>query len=481
MEEESLKSKTISGMIWKFGERISAQLVSFVVSIIVARILIPEDYGVIAIVSVFINIMNVFVTSGYGAALIQKADSDDNDFNSIFTFSGLLSIVLYFILFFTAPLLANFYESPILTSLVRVMALRLPIASFNSIQQAYVAKKMQFRKFFWATLGGTIASAFVGIGMALGGFGVWALVGQYLTNTVIDTIVLFIQFDWRYKPFFSKQRAVPMIKYGSQVLLATLIDSIYQEIRTLIIGKKYDVDSLAFYNRGEQFPKLIVLNFSTVIDGVLMPTFCKIQDNLELLRNGLKRALQVSTFVIMPLMVGMAVIAESMITVILTEKWLFSVPYVQIFCLSYMFNPLQTSSTQVIKALGKSRLYLILEIIKKGIFLVSLLIAMHFGVYAIALTTVFVSLISCLMNGIVISKLIQYPLISQILDIFPQLLISIVMGFLVNLLSIFINNYLILLVLQVITGIIVYIGMSFMFKTESMQFVLDLIKKLRKK
>lgn len=476
MDNKNLKSATLSGMIWKSGERFANQSVSFIVSLILARILAPEDYGVIAIVTVFINIMNVFVTSGYGAALIQKKDSDDNDYNSMFTFSGLLSVFLYFVLFFTAPLIAKIYKNDILVPLIRVMALRMPIASFNSIQQAYVAKKMQFRKFFLSTLGGTVFSAIVGISMALSGYGVWALACQYLTSVIIDTIILFIQFDWRYKPYYSHKLAVPMIKFGSRVLCATLIDSVYQEIRTLIIGKKYDTSSLAYYNRGEQFPKLIVLNFSTVIDGVLLPAFCKLQDDIYRLRTGLRRSVQVSTFVVMPAMILMAIVAKPMITIILTEKWLNAVPYVQIFCISYMFNPLQSSSTQVIKALGKSNVYLMLEIIKKSIFVVALLFAMHFGVYIIAVSALITSLISCLINQITIRKMIDYSLVEQFRDIMPQFLLSVIMGTSVYLTTFFVSNSYLLLITQVFVGVALYIALAFVFKIDSFKYVLNIIK-----
>lgn len=476
MNNSELKSKAISGAVWKFGERILAQLVSFVVSLVIARILLPEDYGIIAIISVFINILNVFVTSGYGTALIQKKDSDDKDFNAMFTFSGGLSVIFYVALFFLAPLIADFYGYDILVPVIRVMGLRLPVAAFNSIQQAYVAKRMEFRKFFWATLGGTLVSAIVGISMAVGGLGVWALVGQYMSNTIIDTVILFIMFDWRYKPYYSHKRVMPMVKFGSKILFATFIDSLYMEIRTLIIGKRYDVNDLAFYNRGEQFPKLIALNISTAVDGVLLPVYSKMQDDIVRLKNAVKRSNQLSAYIVFPMMVGMAVVAEPMIRFILTDKWIGAVPFVQIYCISYCFNIFQMSSTQVIKALGKSGLYLKIEIIKKILLTVALICSFNFGVMAIALTAIIINFISMIINFVLIKKMLNYRICQQIIDILPQTVVSLVMGVAVFGFSFVISNPLLCLSVQVCCGCLIYISLSHIFKLSIYRYLLNIIK-----
>ena len=236
----SLTNKTLSGVMWKFGERISAQLVSTLVSIILARILMPEDYGVVALVTIFITICNVFVTSGFGTALVQKKDADDLDFTSVFYFGLFFSILLYVGIFFAAPLIARFYENEILTPVVRVMGLRIIIASINSVQHAYIGRKMQFRKFFIATLFGTIASGVVGVWLAYNGYGVWAIVAQYLTNVCIDTIVLAFVIKWIPKLRISFKRLKSLFSFGWKLLVSALIDTGYNELRSLIIGKKYD-------------------------------------------------------------------------------------------------------------------------------------------------------------------------------------------------------------------------------------------------
>lgn len=477
MEDNSLKQKTVTGVIWKFFERVGTEMVTFIVSLILARILSPSDYGVSAIVTVFISLLNVFVTSGYGTSLIQKKDADDNDFNTIFTFSGILSIFLYIALFFSAPYIAKFYEKPILTALIRVMGLRLPISSYNAIQNAYVAKRMEFKKFFYATLAGTIVSAVIGISMATTGCGVWALAGQYVSLMLVNTLVLNFIVPWKYKPYYSHKLAVPLIKYGSNVLLATLMDTLYLEVRSLIIGKKYDTAALAYYNRGEQFPKLIALNIATTIDGTLMPAFCKIQDNIDALRNAFRRSIQVSTTIVVPLMIGMTIVAKPMVIAILTEKWLEAVPYIQIYCISYMFNPLQSASNQVIKALGKARLFLYLEIFKKSIFLISLLFAVKYGPLYIALTAVFVMAVSVLVNMIIMRKLLDYSFKQQIIDVLPQIILSVVMGIAIMPMKYVISQSIILLMVQVIAGAIIYILLYFIFRRDIFNYIICLVKK----
>lgn len=476
--EKEIKSKTFFGVIWKLLERVCAQVVTFAVSLLLARLLAPNDYGIIAIVVMTINILNVFVTSGYGAALIQNPNATEREFNIMCTFSVMFAILLYIILFAAAPWMADFYEEPIISPLTRVMALRLPIAAFNSIQQAYVAKKMEYKKFFWATLFGTIASGIIGCWMAFNGFGVWALVGQYLTNTFIDSIVLYVTFHWRYHPEFSWRIAKPMIKFGSTVLMSSLVDAAYQEIRTAIIGKKYSANALAYYNRGEQFPKLFVLNLSTAIDGTLLPTFSLVQDDLKKLEAGLLRAMQVSTMLVCPLMLGMMVTAKPMITLALTEKWLPAVIYVQLFCLMYLFNPLQSASNQMIKAMGHGRVFLQNELIKKLIFVILLCASVPFGPEAIAVSAVTSSAVAAGINMFCVKKLIGCSVFKQLGAIIPQFLLSLVMAAACWCIQYVVPSQL-LLVVQIVVGIAVYVLGLLITQNQAFSYILGIV--LRKK
>ena len=304
----------VKGFIWRFAERCGAQLVSFIVSIVLARLLVPEDYGTIALVTVFTVILQVFVDSGLGTALIQKKDADDLDFSSVFYFNFVVCLVLYAGMFMAAPYIAKFYDDISLTPVIRVLSLTIVISGVKGIQQAYVSRNMLFKKFFFSTIGGTIFSAFLGIGMAYVGFGVWALVAQQLSNTMIDTLILWITVKWRPKKMFSWQRLKELLAFGWKLLVSALLDTGYNNLRNLIIGKMYSPTDLAFYNQGDKFPKIIITNINTSIDSVLLPTMSNSQDDRERIKQMTRRAIKTSTYVMAPLMMGLAFCAEPIVS-----------------------------------------------------------------------------------------------------------------------------------------------------------------------
>ena len=318
MEEniKELKQKTISGVFWRFGERITAQVITFVVSMILARLILPEEYGVIAIVTIFINIANVLVTNGLGTSLIQKKDAGKKDFSTMFYASMILSICLYGILFILAPIIARIFNNDMLILLLRVMGLRIPIAAINSIQQAYVAKKMIYKKFFFSTLFGTVISAIVGIFMAYNNFGVWALVGQYITNSVIDTVVLFLTIDWKPTLYFSYKRFKEMFSFGWKIMISSLIGAFFGQLRSLIIGGKYTSADLAYYNKGDQIPALITNNVNLTVESVFFSTISEIQNDIEKVKQTTRKILKMSCYIIMPLLLGLAAISESFVRLV---------------------------------------------------------------------------------------------------------------------------------------------------------------------
>lgn len=325
-------------LIWRFLERSGAQLVSFIVSIVLARILLPEDYGLIALVTVFTTILQVFVDSGLGTALIQKHNADDLDFSSVFYFNFAVCILLYIGMFVASPFIASFYENDSLTPIIRVISLTIVISGVKGIQQSYVSRNMLFKRFFFATLGGTIFSAFLGIWMAYMGYGVWALVAQQLSNTTIDTLILWITVKWRPKKMFSWTRLKGLLSFGWKMLVSSLLETTYQDLRSLIIGKMYSSSDLAYYNRGRQFPSLIVTNINSSIDSVLLPTMANVQDDRTVVKMMTRRSIKISTYIMAPMMVGLACCSESLVRLLLTDKWIECVPYVRIFCITYMFT-----------------------------------------------------------------------------------------------------------------------------------------------
>ena len=361
-----------SNFIWRFAERCGAQLVTFIVSIVLARILMPEDYGTVALVTVFTTIMQVFVDSGLSTALIQKKDADDLDFSSVFYFNFAVCVILYLIMFFAAPIIASFYGIPELVSIVRVISLTIVISGVKGVQQSYVSRNMLFKRFFYATLGGTLFSAVLGIAMAYAGFGVWAIVAQQLSNTAIDTLILWITVKWRPKLIFSWDRLKGLLGFGWKMLCSALLDTVYNNLRSLIIGKIYSSADLAYYNEGKKFPNLIVTNINTSIDSVLLPAMSNEQDNRDKVKSMTRRSIMVSCYIMAPLMIGLACCASNIVTIVLTEKWLPCVFFLQIFCITYMFYPIHTANLNAIKAMGRSDLFLKMEICKKVVGLVLL-------------------------------------------------------------------------------------------------------------
>ena len=479
--KKSGSTTVFSNFLWRFLERCGAQGVTLIVSVVLARLLDPAVYGTVALVTVFTTLMQVFVDSGMGSALIQKKDADDLDFSSVFYFNLVMCSLLYVGMFFAAPLIANFYEKPELVPLVRVMSLILIISGLKNIQQAYVSKHLMFKKFFFATLGGTIGAAAIGIFLAYKGYGVWALVAQNLFNAAVDTIILWITVKWRPKWMFSFSRLKGLLSYGWKLLVSALLDTGYKELRQLIIGKLYTSEDLAFYNKGSQFPKLIVTNVNASIDSVLLPTMSKEQENRERVRAMTRRAIKTSTYIMMPLMMGLAVCAEPLVRLAITEKWLPAVFFLRIFCFTYAFYPIHTANLNAIKAVGRSDLFLKLEIVKKILGLSVLVATMFISVKAMALSLLFTSICSQVVNSWPNKKLLDYSFLDQWKDMMPQIGLSCLMGAIVYCVHfLHLNDWLTLLI-QVPLGGLIYIGGSKLFRIDSFEYVLGIAKGYLKK
>ena len=466
----------ITNFIWRLAERCGAQLVTFIVSIVLARILEPEDYGKIALVTVFTTIMQVFVDSGLGTALIQKKDADDLDFSSVFYFNFIVCLLLYMIMFFAAPFIAAFYNDPIYTPIVRAVSLTIIISGIKGIQQAYVSRHMLFKRFFYATIIGTLISAAVGIFMAYSGFGVWAIVAQQLTNTTIDTLVLWLTVKWRPKKMFSLQRLKTLLSFGWKMLASSLLDTVYNNVRSLIIGKVYSSSDLAYYNQGDKFPNVIVTNINASIDSVLLPAMSNVQDERAVVKSMARRAIKVSTYIMAPLMVGLAVCAETIVCTFLTDKWLPSVLFLRIFCVTYMFYPIHTANLNAIKAMGRSDLFLKLEILKKIVGITLIAITVKFGVVAMAYSLLLSTFISMIINSWPNKTLLNYSFHEQMLDIIPGILIAICMGGVVALIGFWGLPDLATLVIQVVVGACVYVCLSAAFKLDVFEYLIRLIK-----
>lgn len=475
------KSKVFSGLIWKFGERITAQLISLLVSIILARLLSPDEYGAVAIVMIFITLANVFVSSGFGNALIQKKDADNLDFSSVFYINIAIGIALYIVIFCLAPFVANFYNMPILSPTLRVLGIRIVIASINSVQQAYVSRNMLFKRFFWSTLFGTLVSGIVGVVMAYHGFGVWALVAQYLTNTCTDTVVLWFTVRWRPYHQCSFSRAKELFSYGWKLLLSGLLDTGYKQLRSLIIGRKYSSSDLAYYNQGDKYPALLVTNINASISSVIFPAMAQCQDDRTKVKSMTRRAIQISSFVLWPCMLGVAAIAKPLVVFLLTDKWLPCVPYIRIFCFTYGLWPIHTANLQAINAVGRSDLFLKLEIAKKIVGMVAILVSMNYGPLVMAYSLVVTDLIATVINAFPNKELLNYGYFEQIKDMMPSFVIALVMALIIYPIQNLDFSNIITIIIQVLLGASIYITLAILTKQKSLTYLLGLIEKHKRK
>ena len=471
----------ISNLVWRFAERCGAQLVSFIVSIVLARILAPEDYGTIALVTVFTAILQVFVDSGLGTALIQKKDADEIDFSSVFYFNFVVCLILYLGMFAAAPFIADFYGDVTLVPVIRILSLTIVISGVKGIQQAYVSRNMLFKRFFFSTIGGTIFSAVLGIAMAYAGFGIWALVAQQLSNTFIDTLILWITVRCRPTKSFSWTRLKYLLSFGWKLLVSSLLDTAYNNLRNLIIGKMYSSSDLAFYNQGDKFPKVIVTNINASIDSVLLPTMSSAQDDKERVKQMTRRAIKTSTYVMAPLMMGLAFCAEPIVSLVLTDKWLPCVPFLRIFCITYMFWPVHTANLNAINAMGRSDWFLRLEIIKKIMGMTILLSTMWFGVMAMAYSLLLSSVLSQIINSWPNRKLLGYGYLEQVRDFAPGISLAVIMGICVYFISFLHLPTIVTLLIQFIVGAAIYIGVSAILKLEEFEYLLGMVKSFLKK
>lgn len=473
---ENLRSTVISSLIWKFMERIGTQGIQFIVSIILARKLLPSDYGVVSMILVFTAIANVFIQSGFSTALIQKKNADETDFSSVFYVSFVVATICYIILFVSAPYIAKFYNMPEISSILRVISLTLFLGAINSVQNAKISNDMKFKKLFLSSLGAIIVSGTTGIVLAYLGYGAWALVWQQLSNALATTVILWFTSGWKPSLKFSFKRVKSLFSYGWKILCSALLDTVYTNIYNLVIGKFYTSQTLGNYNKGEQFPKLIAVNVDGTISSVMLPAYSKEQDNKLKIKKMVRRSILTSSLLLFPMMFGLAAVSEVVVEILLTDKWLGCVPYMQLLCVVYALYPINSANLQAIKALGKSGCYLKLEVIKKFIGIITLILTLPYGVFVMTLGQVGVAFLSTFINAYPNRKLLNYNYFEQLKDIFPNLFISLFMFIVVySLKFININNYL-LLIMQVSVGAFIYFVLIRLFKLESFDYLIKLLK-----
>lgn len=477
------KSNICKSLFWKLLERFGVSGVQFVLQIILARLLDPEHYGILSIMVIFTTLANVFVQNGFNTALIQNKDVDEDDYSSVFWVSLVIAGVLYAVIFFASPLIGLFYEMPDIVAPMRVLALMLFPGALNSIQLAKVSKEMDFKKVFFSNIGGIIVSGTVGIVIAYMGGGLWALVAQTLLNIVVVCLVMRFTVKLQIKFRVNWHRVETLFSYGWKLLVSSLLDTLYQDLRSLVIGKKFDSSTLGYYNRGKQFPQFIISAVNGAVQSVMLPAMSAEQDNRSRVKQMMRSSLTLSAYIIFPLMVGLAAVASSLVELFLTEKWLPCVPYMQVYCFTFAFYPVHSCNLQAVNAVGRSDLFLKLEIIKKTYGIIALVIAVFYfdSPIAIAMTGFITTWIGCFVNSWPNRKLLGYSIKEQMVDIIPSIVMSILMASCVLLVGMIDIHIFLKLTIQIITGIVVYIIMSAVVKPEPYKMLMNRISIIMKR
>lgn len=482
--QKSNAQKVFGALLWKFFERIGVSGMQFVLQLILARLLSPAHYGVLSIMLIFVALARVFVQRGFNTALVQNKDVTDEDYSSVFWASLTIAGVMYAVLFLLAPVIANFYEIPEIKLYLRVLSLMLLPGALNSVQVAKLSREINFRKVFIGNIAGVVIAGIVGITIAYMGGGIWALIVYNLLNAVITCVMMRLTVKLKLRFACNFARLKVLFSFGWKLLVAQLIDTLYQDVRSLVIGKKYSADDLGYYERGKQFPQLLTNAINTTVQSVMLPVMAKKQTEPAIVKSIMRRSVSLSSYVILPMLAGMAAVAEPVVQLLLGEKWLPCVPFMQVYCFTMAFIPIHSCNLQAISAMGRSDINLILEIIKKSIGLVSLVIAtfcFHTPL-AIAMTGVFTTVISFFVNAYPNKKLIGYSYIEQIRDVLPPFVMSVLMAALVLLVGwVLPLPTLLSMLVQILAGVAFYVLTSVIFKVSAFKYLFTVIKGFLKK
>lgn len=483
MDQSTNNSKKVFGaLFWKFLERMGVNGVQFVLQIILARMLSPEHYGVLSMMIIFTSLAKVFVQRGFNTALVQNKDVTEEDYSSVLWVSLGIAGALYGLLFATSPVIANFYGIPEIKDYLRVLALMLFPGALNSVQLAKLSREINFKKVFIGNVLGIVISGIVGIVLAYYDFGVWALVAYNLLNIVIACISMRFMVQLKIKFVINWNRIKVLFSYGWKLLVSSLIETFYQDIRSLVVGKKYSAGDLGYYERGKQFPQFITSAINTTVQSVMLPVMSAKQDDKEIVKAIMRKSVTVSSYVILPMLAGLAAVAEPVVLILLGEKWVPCAPYMQIYCFTMAFIPIHSCNLQAINAVGRSDIYLKLEIYKKVIGILALIVAVFCfkSPIAIAMTGVFTTIISCFINAFPNKKLINYSYIEQIRDVIPSFLMSIFMLVIVLAVGQITLPLIIKLLLQIMVGVVVYLLISVVIKPSPYKVLWPVVNSLIK-
>lgn len=475
MSEDGLKSQTVSSLVWKLLERGGNQIIQLAVQVVLARILVPEDFGALAIMLVFVNIGNAIVQSGLNTAIVQAPEIDEGDCSTIFWMSFVISIILYFGTFIFAPAVATFYSMPAIVWPLRVLCLILPLGAFNSVQIAIVQRRLQFRKIFIATMFAVVSSAVFGIGLAAAGTGIWALVVQQLVYQAVSCVVMAFQVRWRPRFVFVASRASRLFSFGWKLLASGLLEQVYESLSDLIIGKQFSATSLGLVSQGKKYPAALGSMLDGAIQPVMLSAVSRVQADVYYVKRLVRRALKTSTFFIVPSMTLFAVAAEPIVGIVLGEKWLVCVPFLQMYCFIYALLPIHTTNLQALNGMGRSDLFLKLELIKKAYGICFILFAAFVlkDVYLMVAMYMVTGIISTFVNAYPNKRVIGYSYSEQIRDIAPAFVISAIAGGFALFCGSFVASPGLQILVEVALMAIIYFGIAGIFKLEAFEYLIN--------
>lgn len=473
-------SSVFSATGWKLLEKIGTKGIQIVVQIILARLLVPDDYGIVAILAVFISLSNVFIQNGFATSLIQKKEATQIDFCTAFLCSLGIAVLAYIILFMAAPFIASFYGMEDLILCLRVQALILFAASFAGVQQAYLSRSLNFRVNTIATLISSLISGIFGVWFALRGLGVWALIFQQITSNYLAVTLVYLMTDLRLRLVFSMESFRTLFGYGWKILSSSLINTLYNNIYDLVIGKVYTRELLGLYSRGQQFPALISQNLNDTVQSVTFPLLSQMQDDAQGMKHRMRRALTLDAFVLFPALLGLSAVSYEFVYVILGEKWIAAAPYMMLLSLVYSTHPIHTMNIQCMKALGRSDLFLKLEILKKVLEISVLFLTVPYGLMVMLLGQVVLAVVGIPINVWPTKTIIGYGTMEQIRDLSPTLFAGAIMCVAVRLTAFLPVHIVLKLGLEIAVGALVYMGISYILKNEAMMYLLEHIGKRKK-
>lgn len=475
--KKSSGNSVSASMIYKTLERYVVLAFQMFVQIVIARILSPSDYGIVAMMTVFISVATIFIQNGFNMALVQKRDADETDFSTALIVNLAIGLVLYIIIALLSPLIASFYNQPYIETCLPVLSLLLVFGSVNSIQIAIANRKMLFKNLFKCNVIASLLSGIAGIGAALLGWGVWALIIQQLTSSIALSIMLYLQQHWKPNWKFSGRSAKQLFSFGWKLLVAGLINQIYKELNSLVIGKKYTSSDLAFYTKGSQFPKYITSGIDSSIGSVMFSAFSKNQNNKLALHEQMKKTITINSYFVFPILAILGAAAEPIVKILLTEKWLPLVPYLQICCITFALHPLASTQMQAIAAVGRSDVRLKIEILKKAIGILLLLFAINYGPLWIAISAAIAGVIGVIIGAIAGRITVGYPLKNLFTDIGPTFLITLFMTAAMMAVGQYPFNCYILLLIQTIVGCVIYLVLSKCFSLYGFEYMVNMIKR----